>query len=59
MRQEVTELDFANGLLFALGMSYFDSHVIFKGEPWFGLLSQVIGYLFDQLAVCFPFPIVQ
>ena len=59
MRQEVMELDFANGLLFALGLSYSGSHVIYKTEPCFGLLRQVIGYLFDQLAVCFPFSIVQ
>ncbi len=37
------ELDFANGLLSALGLSYSDPHVIFKVEPWFGLLRQVIG----------------
>lgn len=53
------ELDFAKGLLFALGLSYSDPHVIFQGGPWFGLLRQVIGCLFGQLAVCFPFPIVQ
>ena len=53
------ELDFANGLLFALGLSYSGSHVIFKGKPWFGFLRQVIGCLFDPLEVCFPFAIVQ
>ena len=37
------ELDFAKGLLFALGLSYSDPHVIFQGGPWFGLLRQVIG----------------
>ena len=53
------ELDFANGLLSALGLSYSDPHVIFKVEPWFGLLRQVIGcgHWLPVRPACSLFPI--